>query len=483
MTKFIESLKRTRVTKLGWVTRMTQQCNDLLKSDELTYSRLVRLVDNLKAKWMNYEASHEAIIAKLIDDDEPDKPVNELNENHAAIEMEYLKNLTCFEDKLVELTISPNPLSPILEPPKVTLPTISLPDFAGDVSEWPAFWDKFNGLIHQRKDIAKINKFSYLLGQLKATALLVISQLPVTETNYDIAIKMLKDNYEDKDQIATKLVTKILDLKPPNHTYEDLQLFRITINSTLESLRVNNDVDAAEWLLRIIIQSKLNKKTVETLYYKYSKSYFSLQEIDTTLLEICKSISNEGDTRKQKYDSSSKVLTKERNKVAIRGKKSQYPVAGSTPRGNKPPERMETMGAIGSYTTTVNKPPVNTTTNDNATNNNASPTGTKPKTYRTCLFCSDKHDARNCVLYKGRMQRVARLKELGRCTFCLSSYHQGRNCQTRMYKCPICKEGIHHMLLCEVEENASKSYPAPGNTIPNQTAAVPVAEVQVQHNE
>ena len=97
-------------------------------------------------------------------------------------------------------------------------------------------------------DIAKINKFSYLLGQLKATALLVVSQLPVTENNYDIAIKLLKDNYEDKDQITTKLVNKLLDLKPPNHNYEDLQLFRITINSTLESLKLNNDIDAAAWL-------------------------------------------------------------------------------------------------------------------------------------------------------------------------------------------------------------------------------------------
>ena len=125
-----------------------------------------------------------------------------------------------------------------------------MPEFNGDISEWPAFWDKFNGLIHARKDIPKINKFSYLLGQLKTTALLLVSQLAVTEDNYDIAIKLLKDNYEDKDQITTKLVNKLISLKTPNHNYEDLQLFRITVNSVLESLRLNNDVDAAAWLLR-----------------------------------------------------------------------------------------------------------------------------------------------------------------------------------------------------------------------------------------
>ena len=476
MAKVMEAVKKTRVAKQGWVTRLTQQCSDLIQSDQLTYSKLTRLVDNLKSKWINYEASHETLIAKLIEADEDDE-INEFEEQHEAIEAKYLEDLTNFEDKLVELTLSFKTVSPTLEPPKVTLPTISLPEFAGDVSEWPAFWDKFNGLIHQRMDIAKINKFSYLLGQLKSTALLVISQLPVTENNYDIAIKLLKDKYEDKDQVTTKLVNKLLDLKPPNHNYEDLQLFRITINSTLESLKVNNNVDAAEWLLRIIIQTKLNKKTLETLYFKYSKSHFSLQEIDVTLLEICKALSNENQMKQHKTDSNVKVVSKEKKKVAFKGNRYQKPIAGFTPRGNKQLERFEGLDAIGSYTTTVNKPPVNNN------NNNASPTGTKPKSYRTCIFCSDMHEAKNCVQFKGRMQRLARLKELGRCTICLSSYHQGPDCQTRLYKCPLCKEGIHHMLLCDGQEDGSKPSPSPGNKIPNHSAAVPVAEVQVQNKE
>ena len=421
---------------------------------------------------------------KLIESDN-DEDYEEYQRQHELIETQYLEELTKFENKLDELTTTSPSGNSAIELPKITLPAITLPEFGGDISEWPAFWDKFNSLIHQRKDIAKINKFSYLLGQLKSTALLVVSQLSVTEANYDIALKLLKDNYEDKDQITTSLVNKLLDLKTPNHNYEDLQLFRITINSTLESLKLNNDIDAASWLLRIIVQNKLNKKTVETLYFKYSKSYFSLQEIDETLLEICKALSNEEQTKQNKTDSSARVVSKEKGNMAFKtNKSSKYHKPSARPASvgsNKQTQRNEGQGNfIGSYTTTVNKPP-KPLDNDNNNNNNASSTGTKPKTYRTCIFCSELHESKDCANYRGSSQRKDRLNQLGKCSICLSNYHQRRDCRTILKKCLLCKEGIHHMVLCDGDPDGSKSLPH--NNAQNYSAAVPVAEVQVQSKE
>ncbi len=44
-----------------------------------------------------------------------------------------------------------------------------------------------------------------MLSQLKGTAQLIISELAVTEENYDIDIKLFIENYDDEEQINTKL--------------------------------------------------------------------------------------------------------------------------------------------------------------------------------------------------------------------------------------------------------------------------------------
>ena len=60
---------------------------------------------------------------------------------------------------------------------------------------------------------------------MKGTAYLLVSELAITERIFDITIKLLKKNYDDKEQLTTKLVYKLLDLTTANHNYKDLQLF------------------------------------------------------------------------------------------------------------------------------------------------------------------------------------------------------------------------------------------------------------------
>lgn len=105
--------------------------------------------------------------------------------------------------------------------PKLQLPTLTLPEFNGE-GNWPSFWDKFRSLVHDRTDISNVNKFTYLLGQLKGSAYQLVSELSVVDTNYNVAVEILKENYEDEDLILKNLVYKLLDLPGPNHNYKDL---------------------------------------------------------------------------------------------------------------------------------------------------------------------------------------------------------------------------------------------------------------------
>lgn len=74
------------------------------------------------------------------------------------------------------------------------------------------------------RQTSNVNKFSYLLGQLLGSVCLLVSELNVVDSSYDVAVKILKVNYEDKDPILKNLVYIYLELPGPNHVCKDLQL-------------------------------------------------------------------------------------------------------------------------------------------------------------------------------------------------------------------------------------------------------------------
>ncbi|KRX50499.1 hypothetical protein T09_11312, partial [Trichinella sp. T9] len=49
---------------------------------------------------------------------------------------------------------------------KERLPELKMPVFSGKVLEFPAFWDRFQGCVHNRTDLEDASKFSYLLSSL-----------------------------------------------------------------------------------------------------------------------------------------------------------------------------------------------------------------------------------------------------------------------------------------------------------------------------
>ena len=467
-----DALKRSLTAKKGWVTRLSNECQALISSDQLSYIKLKRLVDRLQDKWCNYASTYETLEAKLLEKDEVES-YDEFSQAHDEFETQYRAKLEIYESNLDWLTNWKGDNQAPDVAPKIALPNIQLPEFSGNISEWPSFWDKFNGLIHQRTDIPNINKFSYLLGQLKSNALSLVSSLEVIETNYEVALGILKTNYEDKDLFTDNLVQRLLDVASPNYNLKELQSFRITVNSTLESLRQHHEVDKAEWLLRVIIQRKLPKKVMETLYLKYKQSHFSLKEVDDTLLDLCKHLQREEDTKSIKVDHKPPVNQKRQNQVKTQSnfpkpvKPRRYPSASQSSVGSRTPEVIGAE-AIGSYTTTVNKNP------------------TKPS--RVCIFCSAQHSAVSCDQFKGSIQRKQRLAQLGRCTTCLSSYHLQAQCNALMRQCFKCKEGVHHIVLCNRQDESSQPSHVSQTTQkpPNAVvcpAAVPVAEVTVKNKE
>ncbi|GFU26833.1 DUF1758 domain-containing protein [Trichonephila clavipes] len=97
---------------------------------------------------------------------------------------------------------------------EVKLPTLSLPIFSGVTEEWLAFSDLFEAAVSNNNDLTGAQKLQYLKGSLKSDALKIINSLSITNDNFEIASKLLKDRYFNKREIMSSLIKKFINITP-----------------------------------------------------------------------------------------------------------------------------------------------------------------------------------------------------------------------------------------------------------------------------
>ena len=67
--------------------------------------------------------------------------------------------------------------------------------FAGNVTDWPAFWEGYKIAVHGSRSLSEVEKFTYLLSYLDGSAHKAVSGLALTSEGYKIAIDTLKDRF------------------------------------------------------------------------------------------------------------------------------------------------------------------------------------------------------------------------------------------------------------------------------------------------
>ncbi|KAG8240157.1 hypothetical protein J437_LFUL019176 [Ladona fulva] len=100
---------------------------------------------------------------------------------------------------------------------KSRLPTIELPRFSGAFSDWIGFRDLFKSVVHDRSDIASVEKFAYLKASLQGKALALIASVPFGDAHHDSAWKELWEF------ILFRLASRVVDAGT-------LSLFEETLN-------------------------------------------------------------------------------------------------------------------------------------------------------------------------------------------------------------------------------------------------------------
>ncbi|KAI5646736.1 putative peptidase (DUF1758) domain-containing protein [Phthorimaea operculella] len=95
---------------------------------------------------------------------------------------------------------------------QVPLPPVTVPVFAGDYADWPAFEDLYSSVVHTRTDITPAYKMAQLMSRLHGEPHELLTHLAVSDSNYEVAWKILTDRYRNKRLIVDRLLDQWLSI-------------------------------------------------------------------------------------------------------------------------------------------------------------------------------------------------------------------------------------------------------------------------------
>ncbi|MCP3664057.1 MAG: DUF1759 domain-containing protein [Gammaproteobacteria bacterium] len=278
------------------------------------------------------------------------------------------------------------------------LPKLELPLFYGDPKTFRAFWDIYESAVHSQ-NIADVQKFAYLSGQLRGKAREAINGIDITNDNYPQAIDILKRQFGSTRIIIQALFSELDILQKGSNRVSDL---RDTLNHIEKVLRqlssLGEDLNQSS-LIRVVLR-KFPAEIIAKLE--------DIRDSDTnwTMPEL----------RRHLWD----LITKKERVQDLAGSTSHH----SSERGSKPQTRGSPQ-AIGHVFA--------------VTNSQGEKSNTRPRS--NCVFCDEPHFHKDCDKFKTASSRKAKLVSLvqKRCFVCFwhinypnpcPNMHNHRPCRT-----------------------------------------------------
>ena len=95
---------------------------------------------------------------------------------------------------------------------KVKLPKLELKPFDGNILNWQPFWDRFQSSIDSNSNKSPVDKFAYLQSFLSPSASECISGLTTTAENYNGAVELLKQRYDNTQVLINAHMQQFVSL-------------------------------------------------------------------------------------------------------------------------------------------------------------------------------------------------------------------------------------------------------------------------------
>lgn len=289
---------------------------------------------------------------------------------------------------------------------EVKLPKWNIASFDGSITEWPAFWARFESAVHSRQSLHKIEKFNYLKGYLKGSAAAAIEGLLLTPENYDIAIEALQDRFGKRDIIINAHMTLLLGIQAVKRSSDtrSLRRFLDTVTIQVRSLNALGVLSESFSTLLCPILIKAMPPDLVLELHRQQRSELSVSK----LIEFLK------------YE----VESRERTSMVHAG-------LGHQEANHKSSEERKSFSAAALLSVEENK----------------------------CIFCKDDHKSSVCTA-KSAKEKHEILRRDGRCYICLGPRHLAKNCKRKTERCEVCSKR-HHASLClgkEIQATNTNTY-------------------------
>lgn len=166
------------------------------------------------------------------------------------------------------------------------LSKLNLPTFSGNPLHWFTFWDSFDASVHSNTNLGGVQKFSYLKAQLLGDAARAIAGFPLSNNNYEQAVKFLKERFGQPSKIISAHMQALLGISSPTNQLTSLQLFYDTTENHVrgfESLGRSHETYGD--LLVPIILGKLPHELRRNLAREHDNPEWKFQELREAIVK------------------------------------------------------------------------------------------------------------------------------------------------------------------------------------------------------
>ena len=115
------------------------------------------------------------------------------------------------------------------------LPTIEIPRFSGQVTEWDTFRELFEQLI-LNQSIPKTQKMCILKTKLAGEAAKLVANLPAKDENFDTAWNILVECYSNKRATTSLYFKSLLEAPEVFYDAQSVKKFTAIVNESLQAL-------------------------------------------------------------------------------------------------------------------------------------------------------------------------------------------------------------------------------------------------------